>query len=276
MKDFIHKSLLSAGSKDAVTNMMQGAGIGAVANVGLGAVQGDFDVIGNATSGALLGAGGGAAARHFGSKYASGMNVMGKEAPNTFSTTVFTKANKEEYDFWGNNTDILKRNQGMYDKFTESQAAKKPSGTPVKEAPKKFKDMTVEKPNESVDMTVPNLHQNFDIFGNAKGNIAKAGTVKSDSVRAPISFTPYQGSSSTFANTKSSAGTGASTTKKVQPTDYTQHAGFGSLGKAHQEVLKKYPNEVPTEKPDGMSAAAFKNLISTHRNAVTKLGKYKE
>lgn len=265
MKDFIHKSLLSAGSKDAVTNMMQGAGIGAVANVGLGAVQGDFDVIGNATSGALLGAGGGAAARHFGSKYASGMNAMGKEAPNTFSTTVFTKANKEEYDFWGNNTDILKRNQGMYDKFTESQAAKKPSGTPVKEAPKKFKDMTVEKPNESVD-----------IFGNAKGNIAKAGTVKSDSVRAPISFTPYQGSSSTFANTKSSAGTGASTTKKVQPTDYTQHAGFGSLGKAHQEVLKKYPNEVPTEKPDGMSAAAFKNLISTHRNAVTKLGKYKE
>ena len=68
MKDFIHKSLLNAGSKDAVSNMLQGAALGAGANTALGAVQGDFDIIGNATSGALLGAGGGAAMRHMGDK----------------------------------------------------------------------------------------------------------------------------------------------------------------------------------------------------------------
>ena len=59
MKDFIHKTLINAGGKDAVSNMLTGAAMGAGANTALGVVQGDFDIIGNATSGALLGAGGG-------------------------------------------------------------------------------------------------------------------------------------------------------------------------------------------------------------------------
>ena len=117
MKDFIHKSLLNAGSKDAVSNMLQGAALGAGANTALGAVQGDFDIIGNATSGALLGAGGGAALRHAGDKYTSGIAALAKAGnkdipTNTFHTGIFTHAIKEEADFMGN-PEMMKRAQGM-------------------------------------------------------------------------------------------------------------------------------------------------------------------
>ena len=47
MKDFIHKTLINAGGKDAVSNMLTGAAMGAGANTALGAIQGDFDIIGN-------------------------------------------------------------------------------------------------------------------------------------------------------------------------------------------------------------------------------------
>ena len=45
MKDFIHKTLINAGGKDAVSNMLTGAAMGAGANTALGAIQGDFDII---------------------------------------------------------------------------------------------------------------------------------------------------------------------------------------------------------------------------------------
>ena len=115
MKDFIHKTLINAGGKDAVSNMLTGAAMGAGANTALGAIQGDFDIIGNATSGALLGAGGGAALRHAGDKYTSGIAAMqkaGKEVPGTFNTNIFTHAIKEEADFMGN-PEMMKRAQGM-------------------------------------------------------------------------------------------------------------------------------------------------------------------
>ena len=115
MKDFIHKTLINAGGKDAVSNMLTGAAMGAGANTALGIVQGDFDIIGNATSGALLGAGGGAALRHAGDKYTSGIAAMqkaGKEVPGTFNTNIFTHAIKEEADFMGN-PEMMKRAQGM-------------------------------------------------------------------------------------------------------------------------------------------------------------------
>ena len=95
--------------------MLTGAAMGAGANTALGAIQGDFDIIGNATSGALLGAGGGAALRHAGDKYTSGIAAMqkaGKEVPGTFSTNIFTHAIKEEADFMGN-PEMMKRAQGM-------------------------------------------------------------------------------------------------------------------------------------------------------------------
>ena len=115
MKDFIHKSLLNAGSKDAVSNMLQGAALGAGANTALGAVQGDFDIVGNATAGALLGAGGGAAMRHMGDKYSSAianMRKQGMEGSDSFSINHFTHAIKEEADFMGN-PEMMKRAQGM-------------------------------------------------------------------------------------------------------------------------------------------------------------------
>ena len=95
--------------------MLTGAAMGAGANTALGAIQGDFDIIGNATSGALLGAGGGAALRHAGDKYTSGIAAMqkaGKEVPGTFNTNIFTHAIKEEADFMGN-PEMMKRAQGM-------------------------------------------------------------------------------------------------------------------------------------------------------------------
>lgn len=100
MKDFIHKTLINAGGKDAVSNMLTGAAMGAGATA-LGAIQGDFDIIGNATSGALLGAGGGAALRHAGDKYTSGLAALAKAGnkdipTNTFHTGIFTHAIKSE------------------------------------------------------------------------------------------------------------------------------------------------------------------------------------
>lgn len=115
MKDFIHKSLLNAGSKDAVSNMLQGAALGAGANTALGAVQGDFDIVGNATAGALLGTGGGAAMRHMGDKYSSAianMRKQGMEGSDSFSINHFTHAIKEEADFMGN-PEMMKRAQSF-------------------------------------------------------------------------------------------------------------------------------------------------------------------
>lgn len=73
MKDFIHGALVKAASTDGIENMLKGAGIGAGANVGIGAVQGDFDVVGNAFSGAALGGIGGAAMKYGANRYAGNL-----------------------------------------------------------------------------------------------------------------------------------------------------------------------------------------------------------
>ncbi len=73
MKDFIHGALVKAASTDGIENMLKGAGIGAGANVGIGAVQGDFDVVGNAFSGAALGGMGGAAMKYGANRYAGNL-----------------------------------------------------------------------------------------------------------------------------------------------------------------------------------------------------------
>ena len=73
MKDFIHGALVKAASSDGIETMLKGAGIGAGANVGIGAVQGDFDVIGNAFSGAALGGIGGAGMKFGANRYAGNL-----------------------------------------------------------------------------------------------------------------------------------------------------------------------------------------------------------
>lgn len=135
MKDFIHKTLINAGGKDAVSNMLTGAAMGAGANTALGAIQGDFDIIGNATSGALLGAGGGAALRHAGDKYTSGIAALAKAGnkdipTNTFHTGIFTHAIKEEADFMGN-PEMMKRAQGMAGGGQTAKAAGATTEAPV-------------------------------------------------------------------------------------------------------------------------------------------------
>lgn len=122
MKDFIHKTLINAGGKDAVSNMLTGAAMGAGANTALGAVQGDFDIIGNATSGALLGAGGGAALRHAGDKYTAGLAKMGKDAPSEFKFSTFSNAEKDSLNFMGSE-EGLKRAQAMASNIPSSKGA---------------------------------------------------------------------------------------------------------------------------------------------------------
>lgn len=175
MKDFIHKSLLSAGSKDAVSNMLQGSAVGAVANVGLGAVQGDFDVLGNATSGALLGAGGGAAARHFGAKYTSGLSNMGSEAPSTFRNNIFTHAKKEDYNFWENSPEMAEKSKNFMSslpKANKGASTNTPSSTPSsaskfqgKEGYDVVGNDVYQNTGKSVDVQMPQMNT-FSTFGN--------------------------------------------------------------------------------------------------------------
>ena len=77
--------------------MLKGAGIGAGANVGIGAVQGDFDVVGNAFSGAALGGIGGAAVKYGANRYAG--NLMRQAADNfsadSMKVGMFTNPGKD-------------------------------------------------------------------------------------------------------------------------------------------------------------------------------------
>ena len=103
MKDFIHGALVKAASTDGIETMLKGAGIGAGANVGIGAVQGDFDIIGNAFSGAALGGAGGAAMKYGANRY--GANLMKQAATGeSKAINMFTKAEEGKgLSFMGGN-----------------------------------------------------------------------------------------------------------------------------------------------------------------------------
>jgi len=88
MKDFIHGALVKAASTDGIETMLKGAGIGAGANVGIGAVQGDFDVIGNAFSGAALGGIGGAGMKFGANRYAGNLVRQAEAEYSTASKKV--------------------------------------------------------------------------------------------------------------------------------------------------------------------------------------------
>lgn len=106
MKDFIHGALVKAASTDGIETMLKGAGIGAGANVGIGAVQGDFDVIGNAFSGAALGGAGGAAMKFGANRYAGNLVRQAEAEYSTASKKVglFSNVEKEkQLPFFGSN-----------------------------------------------------------------------------------------------------------------------------------------------------------------------------
>ena len=125
MGEFMHNSLVKAGSRGAVENMLTGAAVGAVANVGLGMTQGDFGVVGNATSGGMMGAIGGAGARHFGAQYVDGLRSVAKkgEYTNKFKTSMFTEATKMDekarQDFMGTNDHFGKFDHEKYGKTAD-------------------------------------------------------------------------------------------------------------------------------------------------------------
>ena len=106
MKDFIHGALVKAASSDGIETMLKGAGIGAGANVGIGAVQGDFDVIGNAFSGAALGGIGGAGMKFGANRYAGNLVRQAEAEYSTASKKVglFSNVEKEkQLPFFGSN-----------------------------------------------------------------------------------------------------------------------------------------------------------------------------
>ena len=191
MKDFIHKTLINAGGKDAVSNMLTGAAMGAGANTALGAIQGDFDIIGNATSGALLGAGGGAALRHAGDKYTAGLAKMGKDAPSEFKFSTFSNAEKDSLNFMGSE-EGLKRAQAMASNIPSSKGAttNAPQAAQPSSAEPKMAEKFRDKPGHVVDngdvykatgntkeMSLPSF-TTFDTFGNP--TTTKGGTAQMD------------------------------------------------------------------------------------------------
>ena len=96
MKDFIHGQLVKVASTGGVDSMLKGAGVAAAANVGIGAVQGDFDVIGNAFSGAALGGMGGAAMKYGANKYAGNLMKQADAEYSAASKKVGIFSNVEE------------------------------------------------------------------------------------------------------------------------------------------------------------------------------------
>ena len=125
--DFMHKQLISAAGRDALTSMGAGAGIGAGVGAANALVTGNDSLLGGATSGAMLGAGAGAAMRYAGAKYGSGLMAGAKAGDDTgkFSTTFFTKATKDDdiLSFMGSSEDAGKM-KGFADAAANQAAAK--------------------------------------------------------------------------------------------------------------------------------------------------------
>lgn len=94
--DFIHKQLISAASKDALSSATLGAGIGAGAGAVNSLVTGNDTLFGGATSGAMLGAAGGAGMRYAGAKYGAGLAKMAEEGKDIsgFKFSAFSNAEK--------------------------------------------------------------------------------------------------------------------------------------------------------------------------------------
>lgn len=98
--DFMHKQLINAASKDALGSIGMGAGIGAGVGAANALITGNDSLLGGATSGAMLGAAGGAGMRYAGTKYGAGIAAQGSHG-NKFDYTLFSKAEKP-FNFMSN------------------------------------------------------------------------------------------------------------------------------------------------------------------------------
>lgn len=99
--DFIHKQLVGAAGRDALSTMGIGAGMGAGVGAANALITGNDSLIGGATSGAMLGAGAGAAMRYAGAKYGAGFAANAEKNTGKFDQTLFSKAEKP-FSFMGN------------------------------------------------------------------------------------------------------------------------------------------------------------------------------
>lgn len=104
--DFMHKQLINAASKDALGSIGMGAGIGAGVGAANALITGNDSLLGGATSGAMLGAAGGAGMRYAGTKYGAGMaDIIGDGArkdTGKFATSTFSRPEAKPFNFWKN------------------------------------------------------------------------------------------------------------------------------------------------------------------------------
>lgn len=104
--DFMHKQLINAASKDALGSIGMGAGIGAGVGAANALITGNDSLLGGATSGAMLGAAGGAGMRYAGTKYGAGMaDIIGDGArkdTGKFSISTFSRPETKPFNFWKN------------------------------------------------------------------------------------------------------------------------------------------------------------------------------
>lgn len=132
--DFMHKQLISAAGRDALTSMGAGAGIGAGVGAANALVTGNDSLLGGATSGAMLGAAGGAAMRYAGTRY--GANYAAGVASGTSANTgkldfsMFSKKeNVSPFDFMSNSDGNNKALQDLANApIKKAEAAMKGSG----------------------------------------------------------------------------------------------------------------------------------------------------
>ena len=99
--DFMHKQLINAASRDALGSIGMGAGIGAGVGAASSLITGNDSLLGGATSGAMLGAAGGAGMRYAGTKYGAGFAANAGKNTGKFDQTLFSKAEKP-FSFMGN------------------------------------------------------------------------------------------------------------------------------------------------------------------------------
>ena len=105
--DFMHKQLINAASRDALSTIGASAAVGGGAGAVNGLLSDNDTMIGGALSGAMLGAGAGVGLRYAGNKYGAGILAEAKANNETgkFNTNFFTKAGKDEgLDFFGDHS----------------------------------------------------------------------------------------------------------------------------------------------------------------------------
>ena len=190
MKDFIHGALVKAASSDGIETMLKGAGIGAGANVGIGAVQGDFDVIGNAFSGAALGGIGGAGMKFGANRYAGNLVRQAEAEYSTASKKVglFSNVEKEkQLPFFGSNENTERftsmNDKGVFSGRGYDTGKKVITGTEWKDA--LTKSMDKDSPTYKTDLANLNKYQPERTIANMM-SAPKPGSTSANNTAPPV------------------------------------------------------------------------------------------